>query len=305
MQLGKLGVWAGLDGMTAANALAFAQRTEKRGYGAFGLPKAAAATSSSMPPGCWPGLQGSSSPPASPISMRATPWRWRTRSAASTSSRATGFCSGSASRTSRWSPTCAATPMGGRCRPCAPTSRRCAPPLIKPRRPPSHHAPCSRHWGRRCLRSRAEMTDGAHPYCVTPEHTAEARRILGPRKLLCPELMVLLETDPAKARAAARTALSTYVQLENTPTTGGVSASPMTTWPEAGPIASSMATSPGAMRAPSASASSCSGTRALITSASSRSTRAARVRRSMSASSTCSRLQLHEFHRRMPCPAMH
>jgi probable F420-dependent oxidoreductase len=61
----------------------------------------------------------------------------------------------------------------------------------------------------------AEMTDGAHPYCVTPEHTAEARRILGPGKLLCPELMVLLETDPANARRTAREGLSRYLQLEN------------------------------------------------------------------------------------------
>ena len=69
--------------------------------------------------------------------------------------------------------------------------------------------------GPKMLALAAEMTDGAHPYCVTPEHTAEARRILGPGKLLCPEVMVLLETDPAKARAAARTALATYIQLEN------------------------------------------------------------------------------------------
>jgi probable F420-dependent oxidoreductase len=69
--------------------------------------------------------------------------------------------------------------------------------------------------GPKMLALAAEMTDGAHPYCVTPEHTAEARRILGPGKLLCPELMVLLETDPAKARAAARSALATYIQLAN------------------------------------------------------------------------------------------
>src|SRR5262245_63261893 len=61
----------------------------------------------------------------------------------------------------------------------------------------------------------AEMTDGAHPYCVTPEHVAQPRRTLGTGKLLCPELMVLLESDPARARAAARTALATYIQLEN------------------------------------------------------------------------------------------
>ena len=69
--------------------------------------------------------------------------------------------------------------------------------------------------GPKMLELAAGMTDGAHPYCVTPEHTAKARSILGSGKLLCPEVMVLLETDPAKARAAARTALAPYIQLEN------------------------------------------------------------------------------------------
>jgi len=61
----------------------------------------------------------------------------------------------------------------------------------------------------------AELADGAHPYNTTPEHTAEARAILGQGKLLCPEVWVLLETDPAKARQAAREALSRYLQLDN------------------------------------------------------------------------------------------
>ena len=69
--------------------------------------------------------------------------------------------------------------------------------------------------GPKMLALAAEMADGAHTYCVTPEHTAEARRILGPAKLLCPELMVLLETDPAKARSTARMALARYIRLEN------------------------------------------------------------------------------------------
>jgi probable F420-dependent oxidoreductase len=38
--------------------------------------------------------------------------------------------------------------------------------------------------------------------------------ILGPGKLLCPEVWVLLETDPTAARRAAREALSRYMQLE-------------------------------------------------------------------------------------------
>ena len=60
-----------------------------------------------------------------------------------------------------------------------------------------------------------DMADGAHPYNVTPEHTAEARAILGPAKLLCVEQMVLLETDPDRAREAGRRTLATYLGLPN------------------------------------------------------------------------------------------
>src|SRR6266851_4022718 len=43
----------------------------------------------------------------------------------------------------------------------------------------------------------------------------EARGILGPGKLLCPEVWVLLERDPAKARALSRQALANYLRLDN------------------------------------------------------------------------------------------
>lgn len=69
--------------------------------------------------------------------------------------------------------------------------------------------------GPRMLALSASDADGAHPYNVTPEHTAEARQILGPGKLLCPEVWVLLETDAAKARALARQALTHYLRLDN------------------------------------------------------------------------------------------
>jgi probable F420-dependent oxidoreductase len=67
----------------------------------------------------------------------------------------------------------------------------------------------------RMLALSASHADGAHPYCVTPEHTHKAREILGPGKLLCPEVWVLLETDRAKARALGREALANYLRLEN------------------------------------------------------------------------------------------
>src|SRR5262245_42163875 len=39
MHLGKLGVWASMDGMSALDAAAFAQRVEGWGYGALWLPE--------------------------------------------------------------------------------------------------------------------------------------------------------------------------------------------------------------------------------------------------------------------------
>jgi len=69
--------------------------------------------------------------------------------------------------------------------------------------------------GPRMMTLSGELADGAHPYNTTPEHSAQARRILGPEKLLCPEVWVLLETDQAKARSVARQTLSRYLQLEN------------------------------------------------------------------------------------------
>jgi probable F420-dependent oxidoreductase len=60
-----------------------------------------------------------------------------------------------------------------------------------------------------------DMADGAHPYNVTPEHTAQARAILGSGKWLCVEQKVLLESDPVNARKLARAQLEVYLGLEN------------------------------------------------------------------------------------------
>jgi len=65
------------------------------------------------------------------------------------------------------------------------------------------------------LRLAAERTDGAHPYFVTPEHTARAREILGRGPWLCPEQAVCLATEPSAARAIARQHMATYLPLPN------------------------------------------------------------------------------------------
>jgi probable F420-dependent oxidoreductase len=60
-----------------------------------------------------------------------------------------------------------------------------------------------------------EMTAGAHPYFVPPSHTARARELLGPRPILAPEQVVVLETDPARARELARRHMASYLRLSN------------------------------------------------------------------------------------------
>ena len=70
--------------------------------------------------------------------------------------------------------------------------------------------------GPRVLKLAAARTAGAHPYLVTPEHTRQARSILGPGKLLAPEQRVVMEADPAKARAVGRpSVVKPYLGLTN------------------------------------------------------------------------------------------
>ena len=61
----------------------------------------------------------------------------------------------------------------------------------------------------------AQRTAGIHPYNVTPEHTAWARKLVGPGPLICTEQMVLLVEDEAKAREVARKNLAHYMALPN------------------------------------------------------------------------------------------
>lgn len=69
--------------------------------------------------------------------------------------------------------------------------------------------------GPKALTLAAQRSAGAHPYLTTPEHTAEARQIMGPSALLAPEQKVILEADPTEARAIARNTLGQYLQLPN------------------------------------------------------------------------------------------
>lgn len=67
----------------------------------------------------------------------------------------------------------------------------------------------------RVLKLAADRTAGALPYLVTPEHTRDARGILGADALLAVEHKVVLDTDPERARATARPRVEFYLDLRN------------------------------------------------------------------------------------------
>ncbi|SOX52301.1 TIGR03620 family F420-dependent LLM class oxidoreductase [Mycobacterium ahvazicum] len=73
--------------------------------------------------------------------------------------------------------------------------------------------------GPRVLGLSAQRSAGAHPYLTTPEHTAQARELIGPSAFLAPEHKVVLTTpDKAgadEARAVGRKALDIYFNLAN------------------------------------------------------------------------------------------
>ncbi len=69
--------------------------------------------------------------------------------------------------------------------------------------------------GPKMLKTAATQATGAHPYLTTPEHTLRAREVMGEGALLAPEQMVVVETDPEKARSVGRKSLAIYLRAPN------------------------------------------------------------------------------------------
>jgi len=65
------------------------------------------------------------------------------------------------------------------------------------------------------LKLAAQRSAGAHPYLTTPEHTAQARDLVGPSVFLAPEHKVVLTTDAAEAREIGRKTVQFYLDLSN------------------------------------------------------------------------------------------
>jgi probable F420-dependent oxidoreductase len=79
----------------------------------------------------------------------------------------------------------------------------------------SPDAVCLAALGPKMLELARDATAGAHPYLVTPEHTAQAREILGVGKLVAPQQGVVLHADRAHGRDIARGALRHYSSYPN------------------------------------------------------------------------------------------
>ncbi|MFL6083398.1 MAG: LLM class F420-dependent oxidoreductase [Mycobacterium sp.] len=69
--------------------------------------------------------------------------------------------------------------------------------------------------GPKMLELSATRARGAHPYLVTPDHTRQAREVLGDGPLLLPEQAVLLTDNRDEARAVGTNFLRTYMALPN------------------------------------------------------------------------------------------
>jgi len=215
MQLGKLGIWAAMDVLSAAEGATFAQRVEAWGYAALWLPESRGRDV--LVHSSWllantknlivaPGIANIYARDAMAMAngQRALAEQSNDRfllgigvSHAPTVTGLRGHQYGKPVATMR-----------------AYLEAMQAAPYLAPD-PPARPLTIVAALGPRMMALSGELADGAHPYNVPPEHTAEARRILGPGKLLCPEVWVLLETDAAKARSAARQALAPYMRLDN------------------------------------------------------------------------------------------
>jgi probable F420-dependent oxidoreductase len=69
--------------------------------------------------------------------------------------------------------------------------------------------------GPKVLALSAERSAGAHPYLTTPEHTAQARELIGNTVFLAPEHKVVLTTNANEAREIGRKTADFYLGLSN------------------------------------------------------------------------------------------
>ncbi len=215
MKLENLGVWAGTDGLSAADAAAFAKRVEAWGYGALWIPEAVGREAFSA--SAWLLANTSSLIVASGIANIYARDSFSAAAAQKGLNEQSGgrFLLGlgvshiplvEGVRQHQYGKPVAT--MRSYLQAMGKARYQSVPPAAPPKTVLAALGP-------KMLELSAELADGAHPYNVTPEHTRQARALLGAGKLLCVEQAAILETNPAQARATARRFLSIYMGLPN------------------------------------------------------------------------------------------
>jgi probable F420-dependent oxidoreductase len=214
MQINKLGVWAGTDHLSASNAADFARRIEAWGYGALWIPEALGREVFSA--SAWLLANTSALIVASGIA------NIYARDPLASAAAQKGLNEQSGDRF--------LLGLGVSHVPLVEVRKHAyGKPLATMRAylqgmaeadfrgiaPPAPPKTVLAALGPKMLELSAELADGAHPYNVPPEHTRQARRILGAGKLLCVEQAAILETNAAAARAIARRFLAFYFGLPN------------------------------------------------------------------------------------------
>ena len=215
MKLKNLGVWAGTDALSAADAATFAKRVEAWGYGALWTPEAVGREVFSA--SAWLLANTGNLIVASGIA------NIYARDSFSAAAAQKGLNEQSGGRFLlglgvSHKPLVEGVRQHEYGKPIA-TMRSYLQAMAKSRYQsvPPAAAPKTvlAALGPKMLELSAELADGAHPYNVTPEHTRQARALLGAGKLLCVEQGAILETNPTTARVTARRFLSIYMGLPN------------------------------------------------------------------------------------------
>lgn len=215
MNLSKLGVWYHFDHMSAADTAAAAQRIEKLGYSALWIPEAMGRNS--LVHAGWLLANTSSLVLATGIT--------------SIYNREPGVAMQAKQTLAEQSGNRFILGMGVSHRPLVEGVRALdyGPPLKTMRTyleaikaspyhgpEPSEEAPIViAALGPKMLELAATHCSGAHPYFVSPEHTARARSIMGNGPKLYVEQKVILEEDADKARQVARANAAQYLSLPN------------------------------------------------------------------------------------------
>jgi probable F420-dependent oxidoreductase len=215
MNLKSIGVWAALDGLSAADAAQFAKKVEGWGYGALWIPEAVGREVLSF--AAWLLANTGRLIVASGIA------NIYARDALAAASAQKGLNEQSGGRFLlglgvSHAPLVKDLRQHDYGKPVATMRTYLQAMAAAPYKsipPPSPPKTVLAALGPKMLELSAELADGAHPYNVTPEHTREARSIIGKGKLLCVEQGVILETDPSQARALARKFLNLYMGLPN------------------------------------------------------------------------------------------